>query len=218
MNDEMRKTVEAAMRILGASPPGGFGFRVELQGQYRGMAAQVKIGPASRGGHASGAIYALWRLFGPTHGVKFSCSPPAVFDKGKNFTQNAAFNERYSVNGAAPAVMRHVLTPDIQTGMLVLDTQLRFEDGCVECLASGLHDDARAAGILELARISLQSLPGAVEAGKLEPYVPPAPQPMTSEQRKALTTVAMIVVLALAAVAGFIVLAIVILGIAIAAR
>jgi hypothetical protein len=169
--EEMAVTVNAVTRVIGAGQAVEGLNAVSLQGQYRGRKVDAKIGQFRRGTHGSGGVYVHWRVFGPTFGVMLDCSPPAVFDDGKNFTGNPPFDARYSVNGAPRDVLRHLITPGVQAHMLALGTQLRFAADCVECVASDGHDDVRAQAVLGFAEYMLQLLPHAVRAGGAEPFV-----------------------------------------------
>jgi hypothetical protein len=94
-----------------------------------------------------------------------------VYDDGKNFTGNPAFDAQYSVTGAPREVLRQLITPQVQAYMLALGTQLRFDAACVECQASGAHDEARARAVLQFADWILRSLPQAIRAGGAEPFL-----------------------------------------------
>jgi hypothetical protein len=185
MGDERRHTTEVVARTIAADPAASAWFGRELHGQFRGVPVHAMVNRFSRGPRQRGGLYVLWSVPGPTWGVTFGCSPPAVFDKGKNFTGNPAFDARYSVNGARSAVMRHVLTPDVQSRMLALNTQLQVRDWGVECLAPGPHDESRGVGVLELAFLVLQSLPEASQAWG-PPSVRPVNQGLDPEQKRAL--------------------------------
>ncbi len=156
-------TRDAAVQTLGGTPEHELGDKLVVRGRFSGLPAEVEIH------RDEGDAYAVWRVRGPTHGVRLDCSPPAIFDEGKNFTGNPAFDAVYSVNGAPREALRHLLTADVQQRMVALGTQLHLRGDCVECLASKAHDASRARGILELGALVLGSLPEAVRANGSEP-------------------------------------------------
>jgi hypothetical protein len=137
---------------------------VTLTGHSEGVPTEVIVGWAK--GRRS--VFVRMRLYGRTYDLACWLTPPAVMERGKRFTEDAAFDATYFPSGAPATVLGHLFDAHIRPWILqARPGGIHFRSDHVEVTTSNLNDPQRVSQLFYIGRYLLGRLPGAIaDAGE----------------------------------------------------